>query len=216
MLHMLPMMLRGTVVTGEVTAGAIVVASVAASCAVAMRLSTLAALDWPARVYIELFRGTSALIQLFWAFYALPLVLPFRPSPMIAAIAVLGLNGGAYGAEILRGAILSVPRGQHDAATALNLSSAAKMFRVVLPQTWPLILPPMANLFIDMLKNSALAGLVQVTDITFNAQILQESTLRNAQVYGVALVIYFIMALVLAGFMRLLERWMKFPIGARV
>jgi polar amino acid transport system permease protein len=74
----------------------------------------------------------------------------------------------------------------------------------------------MANLFIDMLKNSALAGLVQVTDITFNAQILQESTLRNAEVYGLALVIYFIMALVLAGFMRLLERRMKFPVGARI
>lgn len=216
MLHMLPMMLRGALVTGEVTAGAIVVASVASSCAVAMRLSTLAALDWPARVYIELFRGTSALIQLFWAFYALPLVLPFRPSPIITAIVVLGLNGGAYGAEILRGAILSVPRGQHDAATALNFSATTKVFRVVLPQAWPLILPPMANLFIDMLKNSALAGLVQVTDITFNAQILQESTLRNAEVYGLALVIYFIMALVLAGFMRLLERRMKFPVGARI
>ena len=216
MLHMLPMMLRGALVTGEVTAGAIVVASVASSCAVAMRLSTLTALDWPAHVYIELFRGTSALIQLFWAFYALPLVLPFRPSPIITAIVVLGLNGGAYGAEILRGAILSVPRGQHDAATALNFSATTKVFRVVLPQAWPLILPPMANLFIDMLKNSALAGLVQVTDITFNAQILQESTLRNAEVYGLALVIYFIMALVLAGFMRLLERRMKFPVGARI
>ena len=216
MLHMLPMMLRGALVTGEVTAGAIVVASVAASCAVAMRLSTLTALDWPARVYIELFRGTSALIQLFWAFYALPLVLPFRPSPMVTAIVVLGLNGGAYGAEILRGAILSVPRGQHDAATALNFSITAKVFHVVLPQAWPLILPPMANLLIDMLKNSALAGLVQVTDITFNAQILQESTLRNAEVYGLALVIYFIMALALAGFMRLLERRMKFPAGARI
>ena len=216
MLHILPTMLRGALVTVEVTTGAVIVACASASCAVAMRLSGLGTLEWPARVYIELFRGTSALIQLFWVFYALPLILPFRPTPMAAAIAVLGLNGGAYGAEILRGAILAVPKGQHDASAALNLSPTTRMFRVILPQSLPLIIPPLANLFIDMLKNSALAGLVQVTDITFNAQILQESTLRNAEVYGLALVIYFIMALVLAGFMRLLERRMKFPVGARI
>lgn len=216
MLHILPTLLRGAVVTGEVTLGAIVVASVSSSCAVAMRLSGLAALDWPARVYIEVFRGTSALIQLFWAFYALPLVLPFRPTPMTAAIAVLGLNGGAYGAEILRGAILAVPKGQQDAAIALNFPPATRMFRIILPQALPLIIPPLANLFIDMLKNSALAGLVQVSDITFQSQILQESTLRNAEVYGLALIIYFAMALILAGVMRFLERCFKFPLGARV
>lgn len=216
MLHILPTLLRGALVTGEVTGGAIIVASVSASCAVAMRLSGLSALDWPARVYIELFRGTSALIQLFWVFYALPLILPFRPTPMAAAIAVLGLNGGAYGAEILRGAILAVPKGQQDAAIALNFAPTVRMFRIILPQALPLIIPPLANLFIDMLKNSALAGLVQVSDITFQSQILQESTLRNAEVYGVALIIYFIMALILAGLMRFLERRFKFPIGVRV
>jgi len=216
MLHIVPTLLRGALVTGEVTGGAIIVASVSASCAVAMRLSGLAALDWPARVYIELFRGTSALIQLFWVFYALPLILPFRPTPMAAAIAVLGLNGGAYGAEILRGAILAVPKGQQDAAIALNFTPIVRMFRIILPQALPLIIPPLANLFIDMLKNSALAGLVQVSDITFQSQILQESTLRNAEVYGLALIIYFIMALILAGFMRFLEGCFKFPIGARV
>jgi polar amino acid transport system permease protein len=208
--------MQGAVVTAEVTAGAIVVATVASSLAVGARLSGLASLDWPARAYIELFRGTSALIQLFWAFYALPLVLPFRPSPMAAAIAVLGLNGGAYGAEILRGAILSVHKGQRDAAIALNMTSAQRMWRILLPQALPLSIPPLANLFIDMLKNSALAGLVQVTDLTFQAQLLQQSTLRNAAVYGAALVIYFAMALVIAALMRLLERVFRFPLGARV
>lgn len=215
MLHILPTMLRGALVTVEVTTGAVIVACASASCAVAMRLSGLGTLEWPARVYIELFRGTSALIQLFWVFYALPLILPFRPTPMAAAIAVLGLNGGAYGAEILRGAILAVPKGQHDASAALNLSPTTRMFRVILPQSLPLIIPPLANLFIDMLKNSALAGLVQVTDLTFQSQILQESTLQNAKIYGLALIMYFVMALVLAGLMRLLERIFKFPIGAR-
>jgi polar amino acid transport system permease protein len=216
MLHILPTMLRGALVTVEVTTGAVIVACASASCAVAMRLSGLGTLEWPARVYIELFRGTSALIQLFWVFYALPLILPFRPTPMAAAIAVLGLNGGAYGAEILRGAILAVPKEQHDASAALNLSPTTRMFRVILPQSLPLIIPPLANLFIDMLKNSALAGLVQVTDLTFQSQILQESTLQNAKIYGLALIMYFVMALVLAGLMRLLERIFKFPIGARV
>ncbi len=216
MINILPPLLNGAVATAEVTLGAIGVALLASTAAVSARFSGFSALDWPARAYIELFRGTSAMIQLFWAFYALPLVLPFRPSPMTAAIVVLGLNGGAYGAEILRGTILAVPKGQRDAAIALNLPPFQRMFRIILPQAAPLILPPLANLFIDMLKNSALAGLVQVTDLTFQAQLLQESMLRNALVYGDALVIYFILAMIIAAVMRLLERFLRFPIGARV
>lgn len=208
-------LLHGAAVTALITLGAIAIAIPAMAIADACRFSGIEALDWPARVYIEIFRGTSALIQLFWVFYALPLITPLHPSPMVSAIVVLGLNGGAYGAEIVRGALLAVSRQQKDAAIALNFSRWQTFYRIVLPQAVPLMLPPLANLFIDMLKNSALAGLVQVSDLTFQAQLLQDSTLRSGAVYGAALVIYFAMAMVLALLMRLLEKLFRFPVGVR-
>ncbi|MQA17365.1 MAG: ABC transporter permease subunit, partial [Pseudonocardiaceae bacterium] len=96
-------------------------------------LSPLSPVRWVARTYVEIFRGTEV-VQLFWIFFALPLLVGFRLLPLFAGIVVLGLNHGAYGAEIVRGAVQSVPRAQYEGALALNLGPVSRMARVILPQ----------------------------------------------------------------------------------
>lgn len=213
-LHLLIPLLHGAVVTVEITAGAVGLCAVVASIAALARLSGSAPVVWLARIYIETFRGTSAMIQLFWVFYVLPFF-HVNFSPMFSAVLVLGLNGGAYGAEIIRGAVSAVSKGQLDAAVAINLPHSSRIGRIIIPQALPRIVPPMANLFIDILKNSALAGLITVNDLTFQAQVQRESTLANGEVYGLAMLIYFALAMVISLVMRFIEQRVRFPVGSR-
>lgn len=210
-----PALLHGTWITIQVTLGAIALACAASTAAALCRLSGNPALSWPARIYIEFFRGTSALVQLFWAFYVLPFS-GINIGPLTSAIIVLGLNGGAYGSEIIRGAVSAIPQGQRDAATALNLPRFSRIFGIMTPQALPLILPPLTNLFIDILKNSALAGLVTVGDLTFQAQVLRESTPASGYIFGVVMLIYFALAICMSMAMRWLESRVNFPRGGRL
>jgi len=163
------------------------------------------ALSKMARVYIEFFRGSSALVQLFWLFFVLP-HFGILLEPVTVGIVGLGLNGGAYGAEIVRGAVLSVARGQYEAATALNMSRAQAMRRVILPQAFVAMMPPFGNLFIELLKSTALVSLITITDLTFRANQLVVYTLQSMEIYGITLNIYFVMALAIIVFMRRAER----------
>jgi polar amino acid transport system permease protein len=196
---------QGTMVTLQVTAGAALVAVVAACVAGLARASSRRWLRWPAAVYVELFRGTSALVQLFWIYFVLPYC-GIDIGAMAAAIVALGLNTGAYGAEVVRGAISTVAQGQRDAAAALNLSAARTLRRIVWPQAVPVMLPPAGNLAIELLKNSALVSLIAVIDLTFAAQLARTATLQTAPVFTAVLLIYFALALCITASMRLLER----------
>jgi polar amino acid transport system permease protein len=148
---------------------------------------------------IEFFRGTSVIVQLFWVFFALPL-LPFgiRLSAWVAGVAVLSLNAGAYAAEVVRGAVQAVPRGQYEAATALNLSAWQRTRRVVVPQALPAMLPPFGTAAVDLTKASALVGFITVEDLTFWAEQTRLVTGEAAIVYGLTLVAYFAFALLLS------------------
>lgn len=115
---------------------------------------------------MEVFRGTSALVQLFWFYFVLPMFGMKLPA-LLVGIVVLGANAGAYGAEVVRGAILAVPAGQREAAVALNLTRARTIWRIILPQAVPAMLPPTGNLLIELLKNTALVSLITITDLTF-------------------------------------------------
>lgn len=202
---MLLTLLRGLAVTVELTVAASVLAAVIALAAGLARMSPRRALAWPAAVYVEVFRGTSALVQLFWFFFVLPFF-GIKLSAFAAGILVLALNTGAYGAEVVRGAVLAVPRGQLDASAALNLSRLQTLWRIVLPQAFPAMLPPAGNLAIELLKNSALVSLITITELTFAAQLLRAESLRSAEIFGLVLVLYFAVALCITAGMRLLER----------
>jgi len=195
----------GLKITLLLTLGAMALAAVAAFAAGIARLSRFSALRIGALVYVELFRGTSALVQLFWVYFALPLV-GIRFDAITAGILVLGLNSGAYGAEVVRGALLAVPREQHQAARALNLSSAQTLFKVILPQAALAMVPPAGNLAIELLKNTALVSLITLGDLTFQAQTLRAATLQSGSVFALLLLIYFVLAQAMQLGFRQLER----------
>ncbi len=162
-----------------------------------------------ARVYIEVFRGTSALVQLFWFYFALPILLGLRLDAMLVGVLVLGLNIGAYGAEVVRSAIESVPAGQVQAAAALSMNRWQTMRYIVLPQAILLMLPPFGNLLIELLKSTALVSMITVTDLTRAGLFLRDDTLRTAEVFGMLLLIYFSLSLMITAVMRGLERWLS-------
>jgi polar amino acid transport system permease protein len=204
-LDLLPGLLTGLRVTLLVTAGGALVALLAAFAAGLARLSHHAWVRAPAVVYIDLFRGTSALVQLFWAYFALPL-LGIELDAMTVGITVLGLNIGAYGAEVVRGAVRAVPAQQHEAALALNFTARQALWRIILPQALPAMLPPFGNLLIELLKSTALVSLITLSDLTFQGQLLRTATLRSAEIFTLVLVLYFVSAQAIAWAMRRLER----------
>ena len=170
-----------------------------------MRLSKNIIIQVLATVYIEFYRGTSLIIQMFWIYYVLPLFGIPLPA-LLAGVLALGMNFGAYGAEVLRAGILAVPKGQWEGALALNFSKAKRMQRIIIPQIYPIILPPAANLAVELLKGTALVSLITIVDLMFVAKQINMMTWLSAQSFGLALLIYFVMArFVLVPFLRWLE-----------
>ena len=203
-LKLLPPLLQGLWVTLQITAGAAALAVPLAVAAGLARVSSCMWLRWPAHVYVEVFRGTSALVQLFWFYYVLPLF-GLRLPAVVVGIVVLALNAGAYGAEVVRGAIQAVESGQYEAARALNMSRVQTMRRIILPQAVPAMLPPAGNLMIELLKNTALVSLITISDLTFRGQLLRAETLQSTEIFGLILVLYFVVALLMTAAMRWLE-----------
>lgn len=191
-------------------------AGLAVACALLfglMKLSANPVIKGTAVVYIEFFRGTSLLVQLFWLFYVLPLF-GISFDKYTTGFVALGLNLGAYGAELVRGAIQSVPRGQWEAAYALSMSPAKRMWRIILPQAFLNMLPPWGNLIIELLKGTALVALIAVPDVMFQARQINGSTYLSAQAFGTALILYYIFArFFITPFMRWLERAMGRRLG---
>lgn len=193
----LPLLLRGLVVTVELTVAGMVLALVVAFVAGLSRMSHRRVVRWPAAIFIEVVRGTSMVVQLFWLFFALPFF-GIQLMPFAAGVLALGLNEGAYAAEIVRGSINSLPRGQHEAATALSMSPYQRMRRVILPQAIPIMIPSFGNIMIDLLKNTSLVSLVTVTDLTFAAQEVRSTTGATTAVFLTILVLYFVVSMVLS------------------
>mgnify|MGYP001556412453 FL=1 len=216
MRELFPLLLQGTLVTIGIAACSTVLAIVMAFVATAAKLARWAPLRWLGNAYVEIFRGTSLLVQLFWFFFVLPLP-PFRieMTPFTVAIVGLGLHYGAYGSEILRGALRSVPGAQFEAALALNLSPLTRMRRIILPQAMINALPPATNLMIELLKGTSLVSLITLSDLTFRARQLDEATFKTAQIFALTLVIYFVLAQILVALMRHFERRVSHGINQR-
>lgn len=167
-----------------------------------------------ARVIIEFFRGTSLVVQLFLFVYVLPDVTGMTfDFPFIIGVLVLGLNYGAYGSEIVRGAINAVPAAQWEATVALNFTFKQKMRLVIIPQAWPEMIPPFSNLAIQLLKGSALVSLIDIADLTYRTDVLAASGSGLMFTTGIILVIYFLLSYLIAVSMRFLERRAKAGIG---
>lgn len=178
-----------------------------------MLLSSNPAVKGAAVVYVEFFRGTSLLVQLFWLFFVLPLF-GITLEPFLTGFLAVGLNIGAYGAQLVQGAIRSVPRGQWEAAYALSMSPAKRMRRIIIPQALVIMLPAWGNLVIELLKSTALVALIAVPDLMFEAKQMNSSTYLSTWTFGTALVIYYIFArFLITPAMRSLEHVMARRMG---
>ncbi|WP_405808147.1 ectoine/hydroxyectoine ABC transporter permease subunit EhuC [Streptomyces sp. NBC_00210] len=166
-----------------------------------------------AGTYTEIFRGTSALILMFWLFFVLPPLLGWQLVPMWAAVLALGLSYGAYGAEIVRGALNSVAPAQREAGIALSFTPWQRMRLILLPQAVPEMIPPFCNLLVELLKGTALVSLLGVGDVSFAAYLVRLATQESAQIYTISLVIYFVIAFVITRSMKALEKKAKTNIG---
>jgi len=161
--------------------------------------------------YVEIFRGTSLIVQLFWLYYALPIVFKIELGSdfWVGALAI-GLNYGAYMSEIVRGSILAVAEGQSEAATALNMSPFQRMRFVIFPQALRMMLPEFGNYLIQMLKATSLVSLISLTDVLYYTDIMRGNDWTIApKAYFLLLIFYFILALPLIWLTRKLEEISK-------
>ena len=207
-----PAFANGTITTLKVYSLAMVLGVAVAFIAALMRLSFFV-VRAVATVYVEGFRGTSLLVQLFWLYYVLPL-LGLQLDKYLTGVLVLGLNMASYGSEVVRGAIQSVPRGQYEASLALNLSPTRRMRRIILPQAFLLMLPGWGNLFVEYLKYSSLVSLITITDLMFRAKQISDLTFKGSQAFGTAALIYYLLSrVVIIPGMRLFEKFWARHIG---
>jgi polar amino acid transport system permease protein len=200
---------NGAWVTIQLTIMGMAVALVCAFLAGLGKLSNNFFARVSANVYIEFFRGTSIFVQLFWIFFVLPLA-GVELSPMAAGVAALGLNVGAYAAEVVRGAIQAIPREQREACVALNLSPWQRMRHVIMPQALVLMIPSFGNNAIELLKGTSVVSLITITDMTFQAQVIRASTGNTIIPFVTIIVLYYLISLAIGLLMKKLEQRLSY------
>jgi polar amino acid transport system permease protein len=163
--------------------------------------------------YTEVFRGTSALVMIFWVFFVLPVAFGWQLVPLWAGTLALGLTYGAYGTEIVRGALNAVDPAQQEGGVALSFTPWQRMRLILLPQAVPEMIPSFCNLLIELLKGTALVSVMGMGDLTFSANLVRLALQQSAEIYTYILLIYFVIAFTLTRLMRGLEKKLKAGIG---
>lgn len=189
---MFPVLLKGSLITMELTLISVVLGSFIGMFTALLKLSKNKLIVSVASFYTWLFRGTPMLLQLFVFYYGLPSV-GIRFTPFQAALIGLSLNSGAYMAEIIRGGILSVDKGQFEACKSLGFTYFDTMKRVILPQTFKIIIPSVGNEFITMLKDTSLVSTIAMVEIMRSAQILNASSFRPMEAFFITGCLYLFM-----------------------
>lgn len=161
------------------------------------RMSDRRVLSGLARIYISIIRGTPLLLQLFLIFFALP-EFGVKISPFPAAVIAFSLNVGGYAAEIIRSSILSIPRGQWEAASSLGMSYRTTLWRIVIPQASRVAVPPLSNTLISLVKDTSLASAILVTDVMRTAQVAAAPTFQFFTLYVTAGVYYWIVCMAMS------------------
>lgn len=196
----------GTLVTLRVAFWSLIVALTLGFLIWRLRDSDKSIISTPAFLYIQFFRGNALYVLMLWVFFGLPIVTGVSLPPFQTAVLCLGLLNSAYMSEAYRAAFLSVGKGQHDAAIALGLSERKTLLLVVIPQAIRVFVPAAANLFVDMLKDAAIVGIVGVFDLMRTAYRLMHYHMRPFEFYTAAGLIYFVMVFIFSRFSSALER----------
>lgn len=203
--EMLPYLLKGALVTVQVSVLAMALAMVLGLVAAIGRLSRTRLLRSVAGVYIEVIRGTPLLVQLFIVYYGLPSY-GIRLEPFTAGFLTLGVHYGAYLSEVYRAGILAVDRGQWEAAASIGMNRRTVLRQIILPQAIRTILPPIGNYFISMLKDSALVATISVAELLRSGQLRVAVTFRAMDIYLMVAAIYLAMSYPLSLLTRALEK----------
>ncbi|MFJ8468792.1 ectoine/hydroxyectoine ABC transporter permease subunit EhuC [Streptomyces swartbergensis] len=169
-----------------------------------------------AGLYTEVFRGTSALVMIFWVYFVLPISFGWQLVPLWAGSLALGLTFGAYGSEIVRGALNAVDPAQKEGGIALSFTPWQRMRLILLPQAVPEMIPPFSNLLVELLKGTALVSIMGMGDLAFSGNLVRLALQESAEIYTIVLLIYFVIAFLLTRGMRGLERRLKAETGKPV
>jgi polar amino acid transport system permease protein len=199
------LILSGTLVSIRVFVLSFLIAAALALVLGMLRQSKYAVVRAAAACWVEFFRGISTVVQLFWLYFALPFF-GISLSAETAAVIGLGLVHGAYGSEVVRGAMQSVGRDQWEAATTLGYSRRSTLANIILPQAFLAMLPPLGNALVMLLKGTSIASIITVPELTFAANLVVTRTLAIVPVFLSVLLIYYGIALATTGMVRLLEK----------
>lgn len=204
-------LVQGLKVTLLVLVLSIICSTIIALVAGLSRVSTNRLVPGVTGFYVEIFRGTSLIVQLFWFSYALPGLFNIHlGSDIWVAVLAISLNYGAYMSEIVRGSIQAVPAGQTEASIALNLSKFQRMRHIIIPQAVRMMLPEYGNYLIQILKATSLVSLIGLTDLLYYGNIYRSTHLSDSPtVYLLLLVMYFVIALPLIAFTKRMESMSK-------
>lgn len=190
-----PLLIKGSVITIELTVLAIVFGTIIGLLIALCKVSGVRALNSFGKFYTWIFRGVPLMVQLIFIYYALPdLGLEF--DPMEAAVIGLSMCGGAYIAEIIRAAILSIDKGQMEAALSLGMTYYQAMRRVIIPQTYRRLVPPLGNEFITLMKDTALVSAISMTELLRQGQLISAVDFRSLEIYAAVAVMYLLMTTV--------------------
>ncbi len=204
-LAVIPSLLRVTPVVIQLAVGAMVLALALGLVIALVRVSGPAPLRAVAAAFVEVVRGTPLLVQLVYIYFVLP-ELGVQIDPLPAGVLGLGLNYAAYLSEVFRSAILSIDRGQHEAALSLGYTPTRTLLQVVLPQSFTTAIGPVGNYFVAMVKDTSLTSVIAVTEILKQSNVIASQTFQTTEVYTAAALLYLAISLPLARLVALVER----------
>jgi glutamine transport system permease protein len=213
-INALPNLLFGAVVTLEITALSVVFGMIGGSLIGIARLSSILPLRWLTRAYVDFFRGTPLLVQIFMIYFGLPALaqsigIPLRFDRLFAAVVALSLNSAAYIGEIVRAGIQSIEPGQAEAANSLGMSGVQTMRYIIFPQALRRMIPPLGNEFISLVKDTSLVSVIGFEELLRRGQLIVADTYRAFEIYTAVALVYLVLTLASSQFFSRLEVWMN-------
>ena len=213
-LNALPTLLWGALITVQLTAFSVILGLIGGTLIAIARLSQSAPLRWLTRAYVDFFRGTPLLVQIFMIYFGLPALFQgvgfsFNLDRFPAAVVALSLNSSAYLAEIIRGGIQSIETGQWEASESLGMGSIQTLRYIIFPQAFRRMLPPLGNEFITLLKDTSLVAVIGFEELFRRGQLIVATNYRAFEIYAAVALIYLVLTLLSSKVFSFLEDWMN-------
>ena len=202
----LPLLLEGAVVTVKITAISVSLGILIGLVVGIARIAKFWLVRMLAAVYVDFFRGTPLLVQIFLIYFALPVLTGLHIDPFLAAITACGVNSGAYVAEIFRAGIQAIDKGQMEAGRSLGMTWGQTMRYIIVPQAFKQVIPPLGNEFIALLKDSSLVSVIGFEELTRRGQLIIARTYGSLEIWTCVAIIYLVMTLSISRFVAYLER----------